>query len=348
MTNINFSIVICCYNEEKNIKDLFLSLKKIKYNKDNYEIIIINDGSIDDTIYSIKDYSKLFDPDVNFKVYSINHSGLSVARNTGFSLSKNNFCLFCDADAVIDPHILNAYEKKIIEQIDYIYTGRIENLNKLDHVSNFIYNLHNEPSLSLAKNKLIGANMLINKNLVNIEFPFFDDFTARGDETAMFMNLFQKYKITSTNYVKEAIVKNETSSTLRDWYKKMFIEGFNNKILESFFSKRHLKYLMYSFIKINSLFFVILIFLLLFNINYMIILISFFLLIFRLLPRRKYLKRGIQNTFKINLLSSILSFFISIFGIIISDIGYSIAFFKNKKMKNKQTKAKKINEIIIS
>ena len=347
MNNINFSIVICCYNEEKNIKDLFLSLKNIKYSKNDYEIIIINDGSKDDTIKLIKGYSKLFSSDVNFKVYTINHSGLSVARNTGFNLSKNNFCLFCDADAVIDPYILNAYKKKIIEQIDYIYTGRIENLNKLDSISNLIYNLHNEPSLSLAKNKLIGANMLINKKLVNIEFPFFDDFTARGDETAMFMNLFQKYKITGTNYVKEAIVKNETSSTLRDWFKKMFIEGFNNKILESFFTKKYLKYLIYSFIKINSFFFVILIFLLLFNINHMIIFISLFLFILRLFPRREYLKKGIQNTFKINLLSSILSFFISVIGIIISDIGYSIAFFKNKKMENKQSKAKIINEIII-
>ena len=101
MSKINFSIIICCYNEESNIKDLFKSLNNINFNTNRFEIIIINDGSTDARINCIKSNAKFIKNEINIKVYTINHSGLSVARNTGYSLSRYNFCLFCDADAII-------------------------------------------------------------------------------------------------------------------------------------------------------------------------------------------------------------------------------------------------------
>lgn len=345
MSDVKFSIIICCYNEEKNIKDLFLSLNNIIYDHNNYEIIIIDDGSNDETINSIKNFSKLISNDVDIKFYTINRSGLSIARNTGYYLSKYNYCLFCDADAIIHSDILIEYEKKIIEDSFYIYAGRIKNLNTLDPISNLIYNLHNEPSLNLAKNKLIGANMLLNKNLVNIKFPFFDYFKARGDETAMYVNLSQKYNIKNSIYVEKAIVKNETSSTFFDWFKKMFIEGFNNKIIENFFNKNNKKYFTYSLLKINSFILTLLIILLLFHKINFILIFSSLLFILRILPRLKYFIRGIKNIIRINLLLSIFSPFLIIIGVIISDIGYSIAFLTNKKMKSTKTRAKKITEI---
>ena len=52
MSDIKFSIVICCYNEEKHQRSFCLN--NIIYDHNNYEIIIIDDGSNDETINSIK------------------------------------------------------------------------------------------------------------------------------------------------------------------------------------------------------------------------------------------------------------------------------------------------------
>ena len=151
--------------------------------------------------------------------------------------------------------------------------------------------------------------MLLNKNLVNIKFPFFDYFKARGDETAMYVNLIKKYNIKNSIYVEKAIVKNETSSTFFDWFKKMFIEGFNNKIIENFFNKNNKKYFSYSLLKINSFILTLLIILLLFHKINFILIFSSLLFILRILPRLKYFIRGIKNIIRINLYCHFFSFF---------------------------------------
>ena len=55
--NINFSLVLPCYNEEQNIGDLLSMLVNQTY-RSNYEIIIANDRSTDNTKKIILEYKK--------------------------------------------------------------------------------------------------------------------------------------------------------------------------------------------------------------------------------------------------------------------------------------------------
>lgn len=90
--NIDLSIVVPAYNVEKYIAKCIDSIlnQKTKY---NYELIIVNDGSTDNTKSIIEEYS-----DEKIKFIGQNNQGLSGARNTGINASKGKYITFVDSD----------------------------------------------------------------------------------------------------------------------------------------------------------------------------------------------------------------------------------------------------------
>ncbi|MDQ3395672.1 MAG: bifunctional glycosyltransferase/class I SAM-dependent methyltransferase [Bacteroidota bacterium] len=82
------SVVITCYNHAKYLPEAIESVLAQSYK--NHEIVVIDDGSTDDTAIVSKKY------DVNY-VFQKNQ-GLSAARNTGIKHSKGAFLIFLDAD----------------------------------------------------------------------------------------------------------------------------------------------------------------------------------------------------------------------------------------------------------
>jgi glycosyltransferase involved in cell wall biosynthesis len=96
------SIIIPCYNQKSYVKECVLSVLNNDY--DNIEIIIVNDGSTDtseDVIFDLlKEYNKI-------SYYKIQNSGLSFARNYGFSKSKGKFIAFLDADDILENGFFN-------------------------------------------------------------------------------------------------------------------------------------------------------------------------------------------------------------------------------------------------
>ncbi|MGR5237723.1 glycosyltransferase family 2 protein [Vibrio alfacsensis] len=88
-----FSIIIPVYNVEQYLAECFESLLDQK--NQNFEVICINDGSSDNSIKVIEEYSTKFN---NFTFKSIANSGISVARNTGLSLCRGDFILYLDGD----------------------------------------------------------------------------------------------------------------------------------------------------------------------------------------------------------------------------------------------------------
>ena len=88
------SVVIPCYNSEKYIEDTIKSVLNQSYQ--NFEIIVVDDGSTDGTTAIIK---KMEGMDRRIKFYKINHSGRpSVPRNFGVRKSVGNLIAFLDSD----------------------------------------------------------------------------------------------------------------------------------------------------------------------------------------------------------------------------------------------------------
>ena len=87
---MNLDIIIPCYNEENNIKPLYNKIKK-ELNDLNYQIIFINDGSIDNTYNILKELYQ--ENKTNIKVINFSRNfGKDAAIYAGMKHSKSNYC----------------------------------------------------------------------------------------------------------------------------------------------------------------------------------------------------------------------------------------------------------------
>ena len=111
----NISVIVPIYNEELSINELYQDIKNIINNNfDNFEIIFIDDGSIDN---SFKIINNIVANDPNIVLVQLNRNyGKSDALNEGFGLAKYNWVVTLDGDLQDDP-------KEIIKLIDKLNEG---------------------------------------------------------------------------------------------------------------------------------------------------------------------------------------------------------------------------------
>lgn len=110
-----FSIIIPVYNTEKYLEKCLLSVFSQSY--DNYEIIVINDGSTDK---SSKIINKYIDK-INFiDIDSKKTVGPSYVRNLGISKACGDYLLFLDSDDYYDPELLNVLNKSLDDDYDFV------------------------------------------------------------------------------------------------------------------------------------------------------------------------------------------------------------------------------------
>lgn len=117
MNQVLLSIIIPAYNVENYLQKCVLSCIRQNFPIDNYEIIIINDGSTDNTLLIAKKFEEQYR---NIKVYSQTNAGLSVTRNNGLSLSKGRYVWFVDSDDWIEADCLIEIGKLLTKDYDLI------------------------------------------------------------------------------------------------------------------------------------------------------------------------------------------------------------------------------------
>lgn len=92
---IDLSIVVPTYNAERYLKKCINSILNQNISQDRYEIIIVNDGSVDSSASIAREYEERY-PSV--RVLSQHNQGLSIARNNGLGIASGRFVWFVDAD----------------------------------------------------------------------------------------------------------------------------------------------------------------------------------------------------------------------------------------------------------
>ncbi len=120
---INFSIIIAVYNGEKTIKKAIQSIIDQTYAA--YEIIIVDDGSTDNTKKEIASFT-----DKITYVYQQN-TGVAVARNKGVAIAQGEWLSFLDADDWYYPDRLKSYADLIMQtaELDFL-TGNFDYINE--------------------------------------------------------------------------------------------------------------------------------------------------------------------------------------------------------------------------
>mgnify|MGYP006260244005 FL=1 len=117
---MNLSIIIPAFNEEESIKPLVnLIFKNLDKNLEDFEIILIDDGSNDKTWDEIVKISNKFENIVSIKL--LENYGKSDALDAGFKVCKGNYVLTMDADLQDDPsEILPLYSMIIENKYDLV------------------------------------------------------------------------------------------------------------------------------------------------------------------------------------------------------------------------------------
>lgn len=104
------SIIVPIYNVEKYLVKCIESLINQSYK--NLEIILVNDGSSDNSEKICKQYSKI---DKRVKLYNKKNGGVSSTRNYGLKMCTGDFITFVDSDDFVNADFINnliSYQKK--------------------------------------------------------------------------------------------------------------------------------------------------------------------------------------------------------------------------------------------
>ncbi len=156
---MKFSIIVPVYNVEKYLPKCLESLVRQKGNF-HYEIIVVNDGSPDQSEKIILEYKEKFHDLI--KYIKKENGGISSARNAGLKEAKGEYILFVDSDDFVEQNLL----EKIMEQN-----------NNYDL---FIYSYQNvyENNHSIEIKKCIEQSQLVSK--VESLPLFFENEAVRG------------------------------------------------------------------------------------------------------------------------------------------------------------------------
>ena len=175
---IKVSVIVPVYNVEKYLDKCLDSLAKQTLQE--MEIIIVNDGSPDNSDKIIAEYTKKYS---NFSSYKKKNGGLSSARNYGLKFAKGHYVAFLDSDDYVTYDMYEKmYEKAISNDFDmvvcdvnYVYPDKSwiassnikEDTTNIKKVMNNIY--------PAAWNKIFKRDLLIDNNLYFKDGVWFED-----------------------------------------------------------------------------------------------------------------------------------------------------------------------------
>jgi glycosyltransferase involved in cell wall biosynthesis len=133
------SVVIPTYNRLPILQKSIIALEtqKLTDNKvDDYEIVIVDDGSTDQTLTWLS-ANKTQLPHV--KIFAQNHQGAAAARNMGVTNAQGDIIVFIDSDLVVTASFLQAHANALVKgeqalKSDRLFTyGAVINTNNFDH-----------------------------------------------------------------------------------------------------------------------------------------------------------------------------------------------------------------------
>lgn len=222
------SFVIPTYNAEKTIEKAINSILNQEKSDLEYEIIVVNDSSKDQTNEVMKRFEK------NEKIrYFIKESntGLSDTRNYGIDKAKGEYLIFVDSDDYISKTLLKDIEPYIKQNIDLIKWTPIfvdENDNELRKIETVQFeNVKGEQGFNLlfGKDNLIECawNYAVKKDIM-IKFPvgmYHEDYAIMplvilNAKSMVSIGKYEYYYVQSKNSIMRNKDKEKTIKKLQD------------------------------------------------------------------------------------------------------------------------------------
>ena len=100
--NLKFSVIITTFNRAQVLVKCLETLCNQNYPKDDYEVLVVNNNSVDETEEVVLDFIERH-PDTDIKYYFVPRSGQVYARQIGILAAKNEILSFTDDDGLLVP-----------------------------------------------------------------------------------------------------------------------------------------------------------------------------------------------------------------------------------------------------
>lgn len=121
--DFSVSVVVPAFNEESNLLELYIALKESLSRCTDYEIIFVDDGSVDGTLSQIIEFHKT-DPNVQYVSLSRNF-GHQCALKAGLDLARGDCVISMDADMQHPPELIHKFLEKWRQGYDVVNSKRL-------------------------------------------------------------------------------------------------------------------------------------------------------------------------------------------------------------------------------
>ena len=217
--NYLVSIIIPMYNAEKYIERCLESILKQTYT--NIEIVIIDDGSSDNSLERVRSFS-----DKRIRLFNKINGGVSSARNFGIDKSLGDYLLFIDADDFINKEMVEKLLNEVEEENtlvfcsnDEIWNNRIDTRILFDKFKGEINKYDVLREIASGKAGLV-CSKLVSKKVIKENNIKFDEKLVIGEDQIFFLKVAEQTE--KFKYVNESLYyydrTNEESATLRYQY----------------------------------------------------------------------------------------------------------------------------------
>lgn len=207
MDNILFSIVIPTYNRADKIGRAIHSV--LDQNFTNYELIIVDDGSTDNTKEVVNSFQ---DERVNY--YLIQNAERGAARNFGAKKGVGKYLTFLDSDDEIDKtHLKIASEKTKSFPSVFCLSYRI-----IDQSGRILKEqaYHNKDAKDLIKGNFLSCNGVFIRREDFLQNCFSEDRALSGfEDWELWLRIASKYQIDLHNEITSSIINHDARSVLK-------------------------------------------------------------------------------------------------------------------------------------
>jgi GT2 family glycosyltransferase len=225
------SVVVCSFNGAKTARDCFAGLASLEY--PSYEVIVVDDGSEDDTAAIASEYG--------LRVIRTENEGLSNARNVGLSVATGDIVAYIDDDAHPDPHWL-MYLAWSFMSTENVGVGG-PNLTPLEDgpVAACVANAPGGPIHVLISDReaehIPGCNMAFRADALRAVGGFDRRFRVAGDDVDLCWRLQERGW--TLGFSPAAVVWHHRRSSIRDYWKQQRGYGEAEALLERKWPERY-------------------------------------------------------------------------------------------------------------
>jgi len=230
---IKFSFIIPTYNRFESLIELLQSIDVIDTNGETIELIVVNDGSTDDTDMNLVKWQPI-NLNIELRFCTIPNGGPAKARNHGASMAVGKWLIFLDDDCIVPKNYLTSLGHVISTNVDCLaICGNIIGFNQ-SLLSRFIdwTGLMQSPNDS-SKGKLyfLTANAIVDRSLFLRLGGFNTSFRFASGEDVFLSNLIRE----SGHHIyffRDCFVWHKHRDTISGIYKTCKVYGIGHFQLE--------------------------------------------------------------------------------------------------------------------